>query len=118
MPGLAQPAAGLAVTTFLVLVRVPQVLDGRLQRVSELLDGRLVQRARSMLVQPVACAAELAFRAFLNESVVVAAVTTIREIDVAFENPARILEQVSDIARDRPGLIGLCSHGETPSLTT
>ena len=61
--------------------------------------------------------AELALRAFLDERVVMATVTATRKIDFALENPAWILEEVSDVARDGPGLVGLCSQGETPSLT-
>ena len=65
---------------------------------------RIRERWGAILVEPPASRTESAMSAFLDEFVEMTVVMTMREVDIALNDVARIFQQVRYIARNRTGL--------------
>ena len=101
-PCFTQPAAVVAVAASVMMISCLQVLYRSLQCGNEFLDRSTRCIRSTILVKPLASRAEIAINAFAVGIVVTTRVVAIREVDVSFDKPARVLEQFCYIARDGP----------------
>jgi len=89
-----QPAAIVAVATSFVMISRLQVVHRNLQRGNEFL-GRAVLCVRStILVKPLAGRTKSTVNAFAFGIVVTTRMAAICEVDVSFDKPAGVLEQL------------------------
>ncbi len=73
---------------------LPEVGDRGFQSIDQLGKGRVVSGWGARPVEPLAAFAEIAVGAILQGCVEIAVVVTIREIDIAFDVPARVFEEL------------------------
>lgn len=104
--GLVQPGAGVAIAVAVVSWGASSVttnvFNRGLQGEQKIRKGRAQGGFATIGIQPVAGFAEVTVAASLVFGVETPAEMTVSEIDLAFDQPARILEQRHDVSGDRP----------------
>lgn len=94
--GFMQPYAGVAITVSIMLWHawsiVANVGDRGIQGVQEVRQGRVERRFAAIEVQPVAGLAEMTMAATFIPGLEIAPQVAVREIDLALDQPARVLE--------------------------
>ncbi len=93
-PSFTQPAAIVAVAASGVMISFLQVFHRGFQSGNEFLGRAVLCVRRTILIKPMAGSAKIAIDAFALGIVVATGVAAIREIDVSFDKPARVLKQL------------------------
>jgi len=94
--GFLQPCAGVAITVSIMLWHawgiVANVGDRGTQGVQQVREGRVERRFAPVEVEPVAGLAEMTIAATFIPGLEIAREVAVREIDLALDQPARVLE--------------------------
>ena len=103
--GVVQPGAGVTIAVPVVLWRTASIaaniVDGCLQGVQEIRQGGVERWLASIRIQPAAGFAKVTAAATLILVVEISSEMAIGEINLAFDQPARVLEQGHDVSSDR-----------------
>lgn len=79
--------------------------DGRLQGNDQFVDPSDISQWQALLIEPLAGLAEPALGALAQLVIVSAEVATLSEVDFAIDEPARVFEQLHQVARNRPRML-------------
>ncbi len=94
--GFTQPLAGIAITVLIMLWRASSVVanvgDRGVQRLQEFREGSAERGFAAVEVQPVAGLAKMTMAAAFIPGLEIAAQVAVREIDLPFDQPARVFE--------------------------
>ena len=118
LPCLSQPAAAFAATAFVVVGPDLHKLDGRLQGSDEFVNPSCIGCWRALLIEPLAGLAEPALGALAQFAIVSAELATLSEVDFAIDEPARVFEQLHQVARNRPCILASQSRHSSTGMVT
>lgn len=75
--------------------------DGSTQRMNKIIEGCIARQIAAAGIEPSAGLAKMAVNAVAIVALIVASQVAVREVDLALDGPARVLEQRDDVARQR-----------------